>query len=114
VTIWFVTLVAYVGSVAANVIFLNFGSSPAVAFIGGITLFVLGPTVAALLFGRPPLLLLATLVPLYYVFVALSVSDYDEPRWGYGRFWTGVFMVLVQSTAAAIAAAAARPRRMHT
>jgi len=54
-------------------------------------------------FGRPPILLLVTLTPVYYAVIALSLNDYDEPRWS--RFWAGVFILGLQLIPAAITAA---------
>jgi hypothetical protein len=103
VVIWSVTLVAYVGSCVVELVFLHSVLSQPGRLVGGIGLLVVGPILAALLYGRPPPLLLATLVPIYYVVVALSVSTYDEPRWNYSRMSAGVFNLLIQLIAVAIA-----------
>ena len=112
VTIWAATVVGYVGSLIGGTVFVHSVSAQPSRAIGGIGFLVLGPILVALRFGRPPLLLIATLVPIYYIVVALSVvSEYDEPRWSYSRIWFGVFDLLTQFVAAAIAHSAARQWR---
>jgi hypothetical protein len=44
----------------------------------------------------------------YYAVIALLVSDHDEPRWSYSRFWDGEFVLGFQLIPAAITAAARR------
>jgi hypothetical protein len=111
VAIWSVTLVAYVGSCIVELVFLHSVLRQPGRLVGGIGVLVAGPILAALLYERPPPLLLATLVPIYYVVVALSVSTYDEPRWNSSRMWAGVFNLLIQLIAVAIAILVSRRRR---
>jgi hypothetical protein len=110
VTIWSLTAVAYVTSFLAEG-FLERAVSSVASVVVGIGLLVLGPIVVAWRFGRPPMLLLVTLTPVYYAVIALSVSDYDEPRWSYSRFWDGVVILGFQLIPAAITAAFRTMRR---
>jgi hypothetical protein len=103
-----ITVVVYGGGPVVAGFVVRGVDSPRVSLIAGIGLIVLGPVVLALRVGPPPFVVLAIMVPIWYIGISLASDGYDSPRWSGSHFWDGLTLVAMQAISVAIAITAHR------